>query len=60
MSETRDYHIIEKFREMVEKRYDFNELKQRFDLPPSITEDVIDEIEKYFLTTIYPPAQERK
>ena len=48
MSETKDYHIIEKFREMVEKRYDFNELKQRFDLPPSISEDVIDEIENYF------------
>ncbi len=60
MAETQDYHIIEKFREMVEKRYDFNELKQRFDLPPAITEEVIDEIENYFLSTIYPPAPERK
>jgi hypothetical protein len=60
MSETQDYHIIEKFREMVEKRYDFDGLKARFDLPPSITEEIIDEIENYFLTTIYPPVQERK
>lgn len=58
--ETQDYHIIEKFREMVEKRYDFDGLKARFDLPPSITEEVIDEIENYFLSTIYPPAKERK
>ena len=60
MSETQDYHIIEKFREMVEKRYDFEELKQRFELPESITEEIVDEIETYFLTTIYPPAPERK
>lgn len=58
--DTKDYHIIEKFREMVEKRYDFNELKSRFQLPQNITEEVVDEIEKYFLTTIYPPAKERK
>jgi len=60
MSETKDYHIIEKFRESVEKRYEFSALKQRFDLPPAITEEVISEIKNYFLTTIYPPAQERK
>ncbi len=60
MSQTQDYHIIEKFREMVEKRYDFIELKSRFELPASITEEIIDEIENYFLTTIYPPAKERK
>jgi Mg2+ and Co2+ transporter CorA len=58
--ETKDYHIIEKFREMVEKRYDYKELKLRFDLPDNITEGIIDEIENYFLTTIYPPAKERK
>ena len=60
MSVTQDYHIIEKFREMVEKRYDFNDLNKRFDLPPSINEDIINEIKKYFLSTIYPPAEERK
>ena len=60
MAETQDYHIIEKFREMVEKRYEFNGLKQRFELPEAIDETVILEIKNYFLTTIYPPAQERK
>lgn len=60
MSETKDYHIIEKFRESVEKRYNFDELKIRFDLPSTITKEVIDEIQNYFLTSIYPPAAERK
>lgn len=60
MEETQDYHIIEKFREMVEKRYDFNDLKKRFEVPPTITEDIVNEIKNYFLSTIYPPAQERK
>lgn len=60
MSETKDYHIIEKFREMVEKRYDYKELSERFELPPVITPEVIAEVKRYFLSTIYPPAQERK
>ena len=60
MAETQDFHIIEKFREMVEKRYVYADLTQRFELPPTITEALIKEIETYFLTTIYPPAQERK
>lgn len=60
MSETKDYHIIEKFRDSVKKRYNFDDLNKRFDLPASINKEVIGEIENYFLTTIYPPAEERK
>lgn len=45
---------------MIGKRYEYSALQQRFDLPPQITEPVIAEIKDYFLTTIYPPAQERK
>ncbi|MBK9330787.1 MAG: hypothetical protein IPM95_16135 [Sphingobacteriales bacterium] len=58
--QTTDEHIINKFREMIENRYVYSDLKQRFDLPPSITEDVIEEIKTYFLDTIYPHASERK
>jgi hypothetical protein len=57
---TTDEHIINKFRDMIEKRYEYSALKQRFEIPPAITEEVIMEIENYFLTTIYPPAVERK
>lgn len=60
MSETKDYHIIEKFREMVRKRYQYEDLRTRFVLPEAITEEVIKEVENYFLKTIYPPAEERK
>lgn len=57
---TQDYHIIEKFREMILKRYEYTDLKNRFELSDSITEEVVAEVKNYFLTTIYPPAQERK
>ena len=58
--ETTDEHIINKFREMIDKRYEYEDLKKRFDIPSNITEDIIAEIKNYFLTTIYPPAVERK
>lgn len=58
--QTTDEHIINKFREMIEKRYEYTALKQRFEIPPAITEDVILEIKNYFLDTIYPHAAERK
>ena len=60
MTETQDVHIINKFREMVERRYQFDDLKNRYTLPPQITEDVIKEIQNYFLSSIYPPADKRK
>jgi hypothetical protein len=58
--QTTDEHIINKFREMIEKRYNYNELATRFTLPAAVNEQVIGEIKNYFLTTIYPPADERK
>lgn len=60
MSATEDVHIIEKFREMIGKRYAYHDLINRFEIPASITEEMIKEIENYFLTIIYPPAPERK
>ncbi|MEZ4880530.1 MAG: hypothetical protein R2801_10250 [Chitinophagales bacterium] len=58
--ETKEEHIINKFREMVAKRYNFEDLQKRFTLPLSITPEIVEEIKNYFLTTIYPPADERK
>lgn len=60
MEETQDIHIINKFREMVEQRYNYEDLKKRFTLPPQITEEIIREIHNYFLSSIYPPAEKRK
>lgn len=60
MAATTDEHIINKFRDMIEKRYRYEDLVKRYDLPASITEEIIAEVKNYFLTTIYPPAAERK
>lgn len=60
MELTTDEHIINKFREMIEKRYQYAELSKRFELPSNITEENIIEVKHYFLHTIYPPAAERK
>ena len=45
---------------MIDKRYEYEDLKKRFDIPSNITEEIIGEIKNYFPTTIYPPAVERK
>lgn len=58
--QTKDEHIINKFREMISKRYDYEDLKKRFDVPDTITPEIINSIKNYFLTVIYPPAAERK
>lgn len=57
---TEDHHIIEKFREMVAKRYQYDDLRLRMTVPPAITREVIDDVKTYFLGTIYPEASERK
>ena len=48
---TKDDHIIDKFREMIEKRYNYVELTQRFEIPSSISEETIAEVKNYFLNT---------
>jgi hypothetical protein len=60
MSALQDDDIINKFREMIDKRYDYADLQQRFTLPPSVDETVVAEIKDYFLNTIYPEASERR
>ncbi|MCO5232445.1 MAG: hypothetical protein LC105_08580 [Chitinophagales bacterium] len=57
---TNEQHVVEKFREMVAKRYIYDDLKVRFELPATITPEVIDDVKEYFLGTIYPEYYERK
>ena len=56
----KEIHIIEKFREMVNKRYQYEDLKKRFDLPTNVDERVINDVKEYFLGTIYPDFDERQ
>ncbi len=56
-----DNDIINKFRDIVAQRYEFDYLKRQFpDLPESLNEALIKEIKTYFLESIYPPAAKRK
>jgi len=59
MTPVQDADIINKFREMISRRYQYAELKERFDLPATVDEAVITEIREYFLQTIYPEASQR-
>lgn len=60
MAAITDNDIINKFREMVAKRYEFEGLKERFEMPANIDAAVIEEIKTYFLDSIYPEASKRK
>lgn len=60
MSVINDEAIIEKFREMVAKRYEYQNLAKIFDLPKELDEDVVKNIEGYFLNDVYPTFKKRK
>lgn len=60
MAQITDNDIINKFRHMVQLRYVYKDLSERFDLPDVLTEEVIGEIRHYFLDSIYPEAVRRK
>ncbi len=55
------YHLIQKYRDVVEKRYDYKTIKKLYDLPEGIDKSVVDTLKKYFLESLYPePAFREK
>ena len=52
--------IIIGYRGVVNNRYQYQKLKQQYDLPKTITEVDIENIKNYFLTYIYPDLERRK
>lgn len=54
------YHLIGKYREVVEKRYDYKTVAEGFELPESINKEVVDTLKKYFLESLYPEAAKRE
>jgi len=56
--ETQD-EIILAYRKIIEKRYDFAELKKRADLPDSFTEERVNKFKAYFLNYVYPTPDRR-
>ena len=51
--------IIIGYRNLIEERYQYNQLKQKYDFPETINEEVVLNIKHYFLTYIYPDLEKR-
>jgi len=52
--------IIMGYRNVIEERYQYHKLKQHYNFPETIDEDVIHHIKNYFLTYVYPNIEQRK
>ncbi len=52
--------IILGYRNVIEKRYQYKILKDKYDFPKTINEDIVNDIKTYFLTYIYPDVLQRK
>ena len=52
--------IINKSRELIIERYDYDYLLQRFELSDRIPEEAIADIRNYFLNNLYPDPDQRK
>lgn len=53
------YYIIDKYRENIAGRYQYDTLKVK-GLPPKITKEVVDSLRDYFLENLYPEATQRE
>ena len=54
------YHLIQKYREVVEKRYDYKTIIKLHHLPEGIDKAVVDTLKKYFLESLYPEPKYRE
>lgn len=52
--------IITGYRNFIYERYDFKKIKSSYDVPKSITKDVLDELRDYYLLHVYPEYAQRK
>lgn len=53
-------HMIDKYRDSINLRYNYEHLSRQFDLSPQLTEEVVESLRNYFLVCLYPAADERK
>lgn len=55
------YHLIDKYREVVARRYEYETVAENFELPEEIDRVVVETLKSYFLESLYPePAQREK
>jgi hypothetical protein len=53
-------HLIEKYREFITKRYDYDVLKNTEDVPEEMTREIVDSLREYFLQYLYPKPEFRE
>ncbi|UAM99568.1 hypothetical protein K8354_07120 [Polaribacter litorisediminis] len=51
--------IILGYRNLIAERYEYKDLKEKYDFPKTINEKVVNDIKTYFLTYIYPNLEKR-
>lgn len=54
------YDLIENYRKVVAKRYDYKTVAATFELPDGVDKEVVDSLRKYFLESLYPQATQRE
>ncbi len=54
------YHIINKYRESISKRYDYDRVKDNPDLPKALNRKTANELRKFFLEKLYSEPTERE
>lgn len=52
--------IIEGYRKVLEQRYQYENIKKKFDIPKTIDEKTVTDFRKYYLTYVYPEYAKRK
>lgn len=53
-------HLIDKYREFVSKRYNYQDIDERFGLPSFVTEENIEDVKVFFSQSMYPAADDRE
>jgi hypothetical protein len=53
-------HLVEKYRQLISKRYQYERLRETFTLSQKLDEEVVSDVRNYFLEWLYPPYSKRK
>jgi hypothetical protein len=54
------HHLIIKYRQLISKRYQYQNIKDAPGLPASITPEVVESLRQYFLRNLYPEPEMRE
>ena len=53
------HHLIIKYRELISKRYEFENISKHPDVPDDITPEIVAALKNYFLVNVYPEPELR-